>query len=94
MCNRIIDPHFENAEGFTETVNEERYRHMLNKFLRPVVIYLRNRRELWSQQDGATCYTANETMDVLQRMFGYNISRRAATKITGPKCSRLLSSWI
>ena len=34
MCDRIIGPYFfENAEGFTETVNGERYRHMLNTFL-------------------------------------------------------------
>ena len=52
MCDRIIGPNFfENAEGFTETVNRERYGHMLNTFLRPVVIHLHNRRELWFQQD-------------------------------------------
>ena len=31
-----------NAKGFTETVNGERYRLMLNTFLRPVVTHLRN----------------------------------------------------
>ena len=31
-----------------------------------VIIHLRNRHELWFQQDGATCHTVNETMDVLQ----------------------------
>ena len=59
-------------------VDGERYRRMLNTFQRPVVIHLRNRHELWFQQDGTTCHTANETMDVLQVMFGNNISRRAA----------------
>ena len=34
MCDLIIGPYFfENAEGFTETVNGEIYRHMLNAFL-------------------------------------------------------------
>ena len=80
MCDRIIDQcFFENTEGFTETVNGEIYRTMLNTFLRHVVIHLRNRFDLWFQQDGATCHTANETMDVLQGMFGNNtISRRTA----------------
>ena len=79
MCNRIIGPYFfENAEGFTETVNGERYRYMINTFL-STVIHLRNRYELWFQQDGATCHTASETIYVLQGMFGKNIiSRRAA----------------
>ena len=47
-----------------QRVNGERYRHMLNT-LRLVVIHLRNRHELWFQQDGATCHIANETMDAL-----------------------------
>ena len=67
---------FENAEGFTETVNGERYRHMLNTFLRSVVIHLPNSHEMWFQQNGATCHTANETMNVLQGMFGKNIISR------------------
>ena len=55
MCDCINGKYFfENAECFTETVNGERYRHMLNIFLRHVVIHLRNRHELWFQQDGAT----------------------------------------
>ena len=88
MCDRIIGPYFfENAEGFTETVNRERYRHMINTFLTPVDIHLRNRYELWFQQDGATCHTANETIDVLQIIFGNNIiSRRAA--LTWPQDHR------
>ena len=47
MRDRIISPNFfENAEDFTETVNGEGYRHMLNSILRHVVIHLRNRHEL------------------------------------------------
>ena len=75
MCDNIIGLYFiENAECFTETVNGERYRRMLNTFLRPVIIHLRNRHELWFQQDGATYHIANETAGVLQGMFGNNIS--------------------
>ena len=74
MCDRIIGPNwFENTENVTETVNGESYRHMLKTFRKPVVIYFRNRHELWFQQDGATCQTANETLDVMQGMFGNNI---------------------
>ena len=52
---------------------------MPNTFLRHVVIHPCNRHELWFQQDGVTFHTANETMDMLQGMFGnYIISRRAA----------------
>ena len=51
---------------------------MLNTVLSRVVIHLHNRHELWFQQDRTTCHAANETMDVLQGMFGNNISRRAA----------------
>ena len=100
MCGRIIGPYFfENAEGFTKTVNGDRYRHMLNTFLRPVVIHLRNRHELWFQQDGATCRTANETMNMLKGMLDSNIiSRRAALTWTprspGPNYSRLPSFGI
>ena len=60
------------------TVNGKRYRHTLNAFLRPVAIHLRNHHELWFQQDGATCHTANETIDVLQGMFGNTIISRWA----------------
>ena len=63
MCDGIIGLYFiENAEGFTETVNGERYRHMFNTFLRHVVTHLRNRHELWFKQDGATCHAVNETI--------------------------------
>ena len=68
------------------------------RFLRFVVIHLRNRHELWFQQDGVTCYTANEAMDVQQVILGNNIisaiCSHLATKITLPKCSRLLSLGI
>ena len=88
-CDLIVDPYFfENVERFTEIVNGEKYRHILNIFLSPVIIHLRNRHELWFQQDGATFYTANETMDVLQEMFGNNIIPHRAA-LTWPPTSDL-----
>ena len=92
MCDRIISPYFfEIAKGFTEIVNGEGYQHMLRTFLRPVVIHLRNRHELWFQQDGATFHRANDTMDVLQGMFGNNIISRRAT-LTWPLSSQVLNA--
>ena len=62
-----------------------RYRDMLNTILRLVVIHLRNRHELWFQLDGATYHTANETIDVLQGMFGNNIIYCRAAPTCPPK---------
>ena len=57
----------------------DKFRHLLNTFIRSVVIHLRNCHELWFQQDGVTCHAANEIMDVMQGMLSNNIiSRRAA----------------
>ena len=58
---------------------------MINTFLRPVVIHLRNRHELLFQQDGETCHTANETLDVLQGMFVNIIISRRATLTRPPR---------
>jgi len=86
MHDRVIGPYFfENAAGFTETVNGERYRHMLHTFLRPALIHLHSRHELWFQQDGATCHTANDTMELLHEMFGNNIISRRATLAWPPR---------
>ena len=57
----------------------------IHSFLIPVVIHLRNRRELWFQQDGGTCHTANEIMNELQEMFGNNIIYRRATLTFPPR---------
>ena len=32
--------------------------------------------EMWMQQDGATCHTANETIELLQRRFGDKLISR------------------
>lgn len=72
-ANGIIGPYvFRNEEGATVTVNGVRYRHMLNTFLFPKLQEL-NIDNLWFQQDGATCHTANETINLLKGQFGDNI---------------------
>ena len=55
---------FENKPGEAVTVNGDRYRTMLKEFL-----FTKIKEEdidnIWFQQDGATCHTAEATLDVL-----------------------------
>ena len=55
-------------EGIRITVNGDRYRTMMNDF------FIENMEgidleEMWFQQDGATCHTANATVDLLKTKF-------------------------
>ena len=74
----IIEPFFfENVEGEAVIVNDNRYRAMLNEFL-----FIKIKEEdignIWLQQNGATCHTAETTLDVLRSVFEDRIiSRRA-----------------
>ena len=74
----IIGPFFfENEQGEAVTVKDDRYRAMLNEFL-----FIKLEEEdignIWFQQDGFTCHTAEATLDVLRPVFeDRNISRRA-----------------
>ena len=68
---------FENEPGEAVTVNGDRYRAMLDEFL-----FTKNEEEhignIWFQQDGATCHTAETTLYVLRPVFEDRfISRRA-----------------
>ena len=64
---------FENEQGEAVTVNDNRYRAMLfTKFEEE------DMGNIWFQQDGATCHTAEATLDVLRPVFEDRIiSRRA-----------------
>ena len=65
----IIGPYsFKDEAGANVTVNGERYRAMINVFLM-LEIEARSL-HIWFQQDGATCHTAHETMDLLRSRFG------------------------
>ena len=70
----IIGPcFFENEQGAAVTVNSERYRAMLNEFLFPK-IEEDDVDDIWFQDfDGATCHTANVTIDLLRTVFGNRI---------------------
>ncbi|GFY06370.1 uncharacterized protein TNCV_3651571 [Trichonephila clavipes] len=72
----IIGPYFfKNDEGHNITVNGDRYRAMITNFFIPE---LNNHdvQELWFQQDGATCYTARATIDLLKDTFGDRLISR------------------
>ena len=59
---------FENEQGEAVTVNGDRYRAMLNEFL-CTKIEQEDIGNIWFQQDGATCHTAEATLDVLCSVF-------------------------
>ncbi|GFX70118.1 transposable element Tc3 transposase [Trichonephila clavipes] len=72
----IIGPYFfKNDEGHNVTVNGDRYRAMITNFFIPE---LNNQdvQELWFQQDGATCHTARDTIDLLKGTFGDRLISR------------------
>ncbi|GFS96913.1 putative DD41D transposase [Trichonephila clavipes] len=66
---------FKNDEGHDVTVNGDRYRAMITNFFIPE---LNNHdvQMLWFQQDGATCHTANVTIDLLKDTFGDRLISR------------------
>ncbi|GFX18791.1 uncharacterized protein TNCV_3019471 [Trichonephila clavipes] len=66
---------FKNDEGHNVTVNGDRYRAMITNFF---ILELNNHdvQELWFQQDGATCYTARATIDLLKDTFGDRLISR------------------
>ena len=73
----IIGPFFfENEQEDAVTVNGDRYRVMLNEFLF-TKIEEEDIVNMWIQLDGATCYTAEATRDVL-----HIISRKADVVLT------------
>ena len=72
----IIGPYFfKNEEGNQVTVNGDRYRTMIRDFLFENMEDI-DPNEIWFQQDGATCHTANETIELLKTKFGDKILSR------------------
>lgn len=73
----IIGPYFFEENDTTVTVNSVRYVNMLRNFLAPTLRELNvDTTRIWFQQDGATAHTANNSMNVVKRMFrGHVISR-------------------
>ena len=72
----IIGPFLiENKQCATVTVNGKRYHAMLNEFLFPK-IEEDDMNDIWFQQDGATCHTANVTIDLFCTVFENRIINR------------------
>ena len=68
----------------TVTVNGDRYRAMLNEFLFPK-IEEENIGNIWFQQDGATCHTAEAIVDVLRPVFEDRIISRRTDVVWSPR---------
>ncbi|KAK9873071.1 hypothetical protein WA026_020802 [Henosepilachna vigintioctopunctata] len=72
----IISPFFFKGDsGRNVTVNGERYRTMTRNLFLPQLTEL-NLVDMWFHQDGATCHTARETMDMLKDEFGEQLISR------------------
>ncbi|KAH1021587.1 hypothetical protein HUJ04_011081 [Dendroctonus ponderosae] len=73
----VIGPYFfENEVGQAGTVNRICYREMITAFLWPEIEDM-DLDDMWLEQDGATCHTANETKALLLEKFsGRVLSRR------------------
>ena len=78
-CYGITGPCvFETEEGCTLSVNAERYKVMSEIFLR-IDLHPRPQDLLWFQQDGATAYRAEISMQVLRTMFPGRLNSRSRT---------------
>ena len=79
---------FENEQVEAVKVNADRYWAMLNEILFRKIEeeYIGN---IWLQQDGATCHTAEATLDVLCPLFEDHIISRRADVIWLTRCCDL-----
>ena len=83
----IIGPFFfENEQREAITVNGDRYRAMLNEFLF-TKIEEEDIGNIWFQQDGATCHTAETTLDVLLSVYEDRIISRRAGVVWPPRAA-------
>ena len=72
----IIGPYFfKNEAGHNVTVNGACYRGTINDFFVPEFEDV-DVDDLWFQQDGATCHTPNETINLFKETFGERIISR------------------
>ena len=80
---------FENEQGEPITVNGGRCPTMLNEFLF-TKIEEKDIGNIWFQQDGATCYTAEPTLDVLRPVFEDRIMSRRDDVVWPPRSCDLI----
>ena len=81
-CNRAIS--CENEQGNAVTVKCDRYREILNEFLF-TIFEEDDIGNIWIQQDGPTCHTAEATLDVLSPIFEDHIISRKADVVWPPR---------
>jgi len=81
---------FKNEQG--AAVNGERYRAMLNEFLLPK-FEEEDTDDIWFQQDGAPCHTANATIDLLRSVFENRIISRNADVNWPPRSCDLILDY-
>ena len=74
----------ENEQGEAVTVNGDNYLAILNEFLF-TKIEEEDIANIWFQQDGATCHTAEATLDVLRPVFEDRIISRRADVFWPPR---------
>jgi len=73
-AGKVLGPYFFEDEAENAlTITGERYREMLENFVRPAVL---DTPEVWWQQDGATAHTARLTIELLRQIFGRRIISR------------------
>ena len=90
---QIVEIYFRSAVGVRITVNDARYRAMINEFLLPKIEDI-GVADLWFQQDGATCHTAGETIDLLKENIHEQIISRNGSVNWPPRSCKLTLRWI
>ena len=71
ILNVVIGPYFfESDEGNAITVNSEHYRSMMENFFWPELAEM-DLRNMWFQQDGATCHTSHQTINSIFFSLGF-----------------------
>lgn len=83
-CDIVGSFRFQNEVEDLVSVIGERYRQMSIIFLWPNLDAL-DLEDLWFQQDGTTCYTAHETVTILQEKFGETIISKNTTVAWSPR---------
>ena len=81
---------FENEQEEAVTVKGDRYRALLNEFLF-IKIEEEDISNIWFQQDGATCHTAEATLGVLRPVVEDRIISRRADVVWPPQSCDLTS---
>ena len=74
----------ENEQGEAITVNGDRYRAMLNECLF-TKIEEEDNGSIWFQHNGATCHTAEATLDVLHPVFKDRLISRRVDVVWPPQ---------